>query len=319
MTGSASAAVVEALSSAGSAPITVQDYWQRPGNLIRRAQRVALALFAEETAGLDISRSQFEALISISRFEGMDQISVARTCGIDRSTMGQVLDVMAERGLIRREVHAQDRRKRVLKATEAGADVFARAVAGARRAEPRLIQPLTEGEADDLIAALRTIITSTPSTAPEWTLEEIARSDEAWRAQFVYLSKRPAFLLRRCAQVSFALFGDATAELDLTPTQYGMLFLLKVVQTDEATIARLSGVDRSTSDRVLQRLKVRGHVQQGWLRDRPVLKLTPSGEALFDQARPRAEAAEARLLAWLSADLQARMMHALDKLLFVHG
>ncbi len=98
-----------------------------------------------------------------------------------------------------------------------------------------------------------------------------------------------------------------------------MLFLLKVVQTDEATIARLAGVDRSTSDRVLQRLKVRGHVQSGRLRDHTVLRLTASGEALFEDARPRAEAAEAKLLACLSAEDQARMVHALDKLLFVHG
>ncbi|MEO6338743.1 MAG: MarR family transcriptional regulator [Caulobacteraceae bacterium] len=300
-------------------PITVQDYWRRPGNLVRRAQRVALSLFAEECAGFDMSRSQLEAMISISQFEGLDQISVARACGIDRSTMGQVLDVMADRGLIRREVHPQDRRKRVLELTDTGEEVFALAVAGARRTEPRLLQPLTDAEVDGLIHGLRTIITSTPSTAPEWTLEESGKSDEARRSQFVYLSKRPGFLLRRCAQVSFALFADATAKLDLTPTQYGMLFLLKVVQTDEATIARLAGVDRSTSDRVLQRLKVRGHVQPGRIRDRPVLTLTASGEALFEDARPRAEAAEAKLLACLSVGEQARMVHALDKILFVHG
>ncbi len=170
-----------------------------------------------------------------------------------------------------------------------------------------------------MVHGLRTIVTSTPSAAPDWTLEESGRSDEARRSQFVYLSKRPGFLLRRCSQVSFALFADATAELDLTPTQYGMLFLLKVAQTDEATIARLAGVDRSTSDRVLQRLRVRGHVQPGRLRDRPVLRLTASGEALFAEARPRAEGAEAKLLSCLSADEQARMVHALDKMLFVHG
>ena len=196
--------------------------------------------------------------------------------------------------------------------------MFALAVAGARRAEPRLMQPLTEAEGNELVHALQPI-TSTPSSAPEWTLEESGKSDEARRKQFVYLSKRPGFLLRRCVQVSLALFADATAKLDLTPTQYGTLFLLKVVQTDDATIARLAGVDRSTSDRVLQRLKARGHVQPDRLRDRIVLTLTPSGEALFEEARPRAEAAEAQLLACLSPGEQARMVHALDKLLFVHG
>jgi DNA-binding MarR family transcriptional regulator len=84
-------------------------------------------------------------------------------------------------------------------------------------------------------------------------------------------------------------------------------------------IFRLLGVDRSSSDRVLQRLKARGHVQAGEIRGRPVLCLTQPGQALFEQARVRAEAAEAKLLACLSAGEQARMVHALAKILFVHG
>src|SRR4051812_12608685 len=100
--------------------ITVEDYWRRQGNLLRRTHRLAVSLFADATTGLDISRSQFEALIAISRFSELDQISLARAFGIDRSTTAGVLDVLTERDLVKRAVHPKDRRIRVLELTKAG-------------------------------------------------------------------------------------------------------------------------------------------------------------------------------------------------------
>ena len=226
----------ETLSMAGSA-VTVEDYWRRQGNLLRRAHRLSVSLYSDATAGLDISRSQFEALIAISRFSELDQISLARAFGIDRSTTAGVLDVLTGRNLVIRAVHPSDRRKRVLELTKAGEAVLAAAGKGARQAERKLLQPLNTEEADFMLSALRTIITSTPSPAPEWTLEASAVVDEAKRTQFGYLSRRPGFLLRRCVQVSFALFSEAAVGLDITPTQYGLMYLLKAVQLDEATLA----------------------------------------------------------------------------------
>ena len=302
-----------------SSRITVQDYWMRPANLLRRAQRVSLALFAEECGAIDISRSQFEALIAVSRFPGLDQISLARTFGIDRSTTAQVVDVLAERDLVRRTVHLDDRRKRALELTPAGSETLAVVSAAARRAEPRLLQPLTADEIEALMAALRIMATEIPSTAPEWTLDDCLETDEGRRSQFSYLSRRPGFLLRRTVQVAFALFGEATAELDITPTQYGLLYLLKVVQADEATISRLIGVERSTSDRLLSRLKTRGYVERGRQRDWPVLRLTPAGEAMFLEVRRRSEAVDNGLIRALPKAARAEFIDIMAKLMFVHG
>ena len=119
--------------------------------------------------------------------------------------------------------------------------------------------------------------------------------------------------------MAFALFGEATAELDITPTQYGLLYLLKVVQTDEATISRLVGVERSTSDRLLGRLKTRGYVERGRQRDFPVLRLTPAGEAMFEDVRRRSEAVDDGLINALPESGRADFIDILAKLLFVHG
>lgn len=299
--------------------LTVEDYWRRQGNLLRRAHRLAVALFSDATAALDISRSQFEALIAISRFTELDQISLARAFGIDRSTTAGVLDVLTERRLVERAVHPSDRRKRVLALTKAGAATLAATGKAARGAERKLLQPLTSEEADFMLAALRSIATTTPSSAPEWTLEASGEVDEAKRTQFGYLGRRPAFLLRRCVQVSSALFTEAAAGLDITPTQYGLMFLLKAVQLDEGTIARVNGVERSTSDRLLQRLKVRGYIERAKNREFRVLRLTETGDALFEEAHRFAQISEDRLFQSLSAEGRERFIGALAKLLFVHG
>jgi MarR family transcriptional regulator, lower aerobic nicotinate degradation pathway regulator len=297
---------------------TVADYWMRPANLLRRAQRLSLALFSEECARHDISRSQFEALIAVSQFPGLDQISLARAFGIDRSTTAQVIDLLEERGMVVRSVHPTDRRKRVLELTEPGNAMLALVAAAARRAEPRLLQPLDDGEIDVLVGALN-VLANMPSSAPDWTLDEDSATDRRRRKQFDYLTRRPAFLLRRSVQVSFALFADATADLDLTPTQFGLLYLMKVVQTDEATISRLAGVERSTSDRLLKRLSGRGYVERTTRRGHRVLRLTAEGDAIFEESRRRTAELDDRLMQALPVELRGPFVNALAKLLFVHG
>jgi DNA-binding MarR family transcriptional regulator len=298
--------------------VTVQDYWMRAANLLRRAQRLSHALFAEECADLDISRSQFEALIAVSQFPRLDQISLARAFGIDRSTTAQVVDVLEDRGLVVRQVHPTDRRKRMLELTGAGEAALATVAAAARRAEPRLLYPLDDAEVEVLVRALN-VLANLPSSAPDWTLDEDAAGDRRRRKQFDYLSRRPAFLMRRSVQVIFALFDDATADLDLTPIQFGLMYLLKVVQADEATISRLSGVERSTSDRLLKRLSARGYVERGSRRGRRILRLTEAGETVFQEGRRRTLALDAYLIEVLPAGIRAPFMDALAKLMFVHG
>lgn len=300
-----------------SSHVTVLDYWMRAANLLRRVQRLSLALFAEECHGLDISRSQFEALIAVYEFPGLDQISLAKAFGIDRSTTAQILEVLEQRGWIVRQVHPADRRKRMLQLTEEGRKVLAAAAGAARRAEARLLQPLDDAEVEVFMRGLN-VLANQPSSAPGWTLDEDAVADRRRRKQYDNLARRPIFLLRRTVQVMFAMFDDNAADLDLTPIQFGLMYLLKVVQSDEATLSRLAGVERSTSDRLLKRLADRGYVERGSRRGRRILRLTPAGEAVFVEGRRRTLPLDAHIIDVLPNDLREPFMDALAKLAFVH-
>ena len=78
----------------------LDELYRRPGFLIRRANQIAVSLFLEETGALGITNSQYGILLVVKHHQGIDQISVAKLLGLDRSTTGMVLDKLEKAGLI---------------------------------------------------------------------------------------------------------------------------------------------------------------------------------------------------------------------------
>ena len=59
--------------------------------MIRRAHQIAVSLFLEETGELGITNRQYGILLVLKHQPGIDQITVAKLLGLDRSTTGMVL------------------------------------------------------------------------------------------------------------------------------------------------------------------------------------------------------------------------------------
>ena len=125
---------------------TVPDIEAQPGHLIRRLQQFAVALFMEETQGLDLTPVQFAALAAAQRQPGMDQRTLATTIGFDTSTTGGVLDRLEARGLLQRSASPDDRRVRLIHATEDGSAVLRQVTPGMLRAQARMLEPLPASE-----------------------------------------------------------------------------------------------------------------------------------------------------------------------------
>ena len=100
---------------------TIDDLYRRPGFMIRRAHQIAVAIFLAETGALGITNRQYGILFALKHRPGIDQISVARLLGLDRSTAGMVIKKLERAGLIGRSVGARDRRRASLALTRAGA------------------------------------------------------------------------------------------------------------------------------------------------------------------------------------------------------
>lgn len=74
------------------------EFTTMPGHLIRRAQQVSIAIFAEECAGLDLTSVQYAALSAIGAHPGVDATRLSTLIAFDRSTIGDVLERLESKG-----------------------------------------------------------------------------------------------------------------------------------------------------------------------------------------------------------------------------
>ena len=113
------------------------------------------------------------------------------------------------------------------------------------------------------------------------------------------MDDRPGFLIRRAHQISQSVFIEECAGLDITSTQFGVLWVLgHGDQLDQIGIARLLGFDRSTTSMVVKLLEERKLVVRSPDKNdrrRYVLRLTKAGEDLRRRAEPLVDRVRQRL------------------------
>lgn len=144
--------------TAAKAPPTHADslvtLYGRADFKLRRAHQVALSVFAEACRAFNVTSSQYGILVALRARPGLDQIGLAQALGLDRSTTGTVVALLEKRGLLRRDRHPGDGRRRVLTITPRGSRLLHSVDPAAKRARRQLLAPLTAREA----AALGTLL-----------------------------------------------------------------------------------------------------------------------------------------------------------------
>ncbi|HLI11367.1 MAG TPA: MarR family transcriptional regulator [Alphaproteobacteria bacterium] len=132
----------------------LQRLYRRPGFMIRRAHQIAVSLFMEEMQGLKITKTQYGVLFILKHRPGVNQISVAKLLGLDRSTAGMVVKKLADAGLVSWDAETGDLRQRSLNLTAAGEDMLRRLAEPVRRAERRVLAAFDEEEQAQFLALL---------------------------------------------------------------------------------------------------------------------------------------------------------------------
>ena len=133
---------------------SIEHLYRRPGFLIRRAHQIAVSIFLEETGKLGITNRQYGILVLLKQQPGLDQISVSKLLGLDRSTTGMVLTKLEADGLVQRYVGDEDRRRLNLKLTRAGETMLARLAEPARRAQARVLSAFAANEQEQFLRLL---------------------------------------------------------------------------------------------------------------------------------------------------------------------
>lgn len=124
----------------------LMQLYRRPGFMLRRAHQIAVSVFLEQTSDLKITTTQYGILLLLRHQPGIDQITVAKLLGLDRSTTAMVLKKLEKGGLVGRRIGAGDRRRRDLELTASGAAMLRRLKAPAAQARLRLLAVLAPKE-----------------------------------------------------------------------------------------------------------------------------------------------------------------------------
>lgn len=127
------------------------------GFLVRRAQQVHLAVWAEEV-GPGLSNVQFGVLNVLRRTGGASQRELGDALDLDRSTVAGLVARLEARGLVERARAEADRRRNVVRLTEAGAAELRRLVPQAAQVDASLTAGLTEEETVTLRRLLTRIL-----------------------------------------------------------------------------------------------------------------------------------------------------------------
>jgi MarR family transcriptional regulator, lower aerobic nicotinate degradation pathway regulator len=139
---------------------TPLDFETLPGHYIRRLQQIAVAVFLQETQEHGITPVQYAALNQVAKTPGIDQRTLARTIGLDTSTIASVIDRLEARGLMQRQASPHDRRVRLLTLSVAGLDLLMAISPDVLKAQERMLHPLSKSERAEFMRMLQAVVTA---------------------------------------------------------------------------------------------------------------------------------------------------------------
>ena len=125
-----------------------------PGPLIRRVHQIGVSIFADEFAEYDITPLQFSILWTLNAHPGLDQITLAQAVALDRTTCSNIVNRLEQRGYIRREIDANNKRAKLGYLTDLGKKTIEAAEVPMDKVQKKLLQPLSSEEKKVLLKLL---------------------------------------------------------------------------------------------------------------------------------------------------------------------
>jgi DNA-binding MarR family transcriptional regulator len=117
-----------------------------------RVNKKIFSHLGEPAAGFDISRAQFDLLMTVAFEEGLSQQQCANQMMVTKGNITQHIDRLEERGLIRREKCG---RTNALHLTVAGRELVAQIIPAHDERVKEILSLLSEAELGDFQAVLR--------------------------------------------------------------------------------------------------------------------------------------------------------------------
>lgn len=198
-----------ATTSAESDSAIMAILFRKPGFLLARIDQIATALYARRQPMTTLAQS--ELLLLLGRHGAMPQIALARAAGMDKSTVGLVLDNLEARQWIARTTCAQDRRRAQISLTVHGTAALAGIAGDFAELQRELLAPLAAEDRERLIDILAGLKANPRSAAP--ALADTPGTQDV-----------PSFLFRRALQHLQAAFAALNPDSRATLRQFALLY-----------------------------------------------------------------------------------------------
>lgn len=136
------------------------DLWERPGFLVRRLHQIHIGLFADACGTSDLTAVQYAILSVLFANPGLDQLTLSRAVGIDRTSGADVIRRLVKRGLVDRSQSELDRRAQVVTLTDEGRAIAREVRPMMEAAQDALLAPLSEKDQRSFMKMLRHLVLS---------------------------------------------------------------------------------------------------------------------------------------------------------------
>ena len=143
----------------------VLDSHRVPAHLARRFHQICTGVTAEILAKEDLTPQIFGVMAAVFETPGRGQRQLADQMGVDVVSVGQTIDLLEKKHLVKRELDPDDRRARRIYVTKRGAELRSRLRPALLAAQDRLLTPLSKSERTALLDMLVRVVNANESYA----------------------------------------------------------------------------------------------------------------------------------------------------------
>jgi DNA-binding MarR family transcriptional regulator len=146
-------------------PAAVLSSHRVPAHLARRFHQICLGVTAEILLREELTPLLWGVMAAVAEEPGSGQRHLARRMGVDAVNLGQMIELLEQKGLIKRQTDPADRRARQVAVTLRGAELRGRLRPALLAAQERLLMPLAKAERTALLDMLARVIEANDSYA----------------------------------------------------------------------------------------------------------------------------------------------------------
>jgi DNA-binding MarR family transcriptional regulator len=146
------------VSENGDEPAPVLASHRVPAHLARRFHQICLGVTAEILDREDLTPMLFGVMAAVVEEPGSGQRHLANRMGVDAVNLGQMIEILEQKGLVKRQIDPADRRARQLFVTPRGAALRRRLRPSLLAVQDRLLAPLAKAERAALLDMLARVI-----------------------------------------------------------------------------------------------------------------------------------------------------------------